>query len=319
MPKTFTFLLSCAFFCTTAHAQIWDGNPQDSTIITFSSTTNFTDNTLPMIDTSGMGLWQIGRTGKAVFQAGNPDSAGIVTDTSNPYPINANSSFAFRLNTVHLNPIVTFRHKYETTAGKDGCIVEYSNDSGATWINVKGGCNVDGGGFQGIHTANFYTVNDTLESGDTAFSGNSSGWRTSRIQFFHALPIKTTGGPCTSPGIGKWLRFRFVSDGNAESLGGWMIDQLVLEEDHYSGSVFDPRSNHASLHIFPNPASDGSFRFPVLDRQQLLNLRLYDAQGRLLFQERYQNQVQLTAYPKGLYYYTVGDGARYYAGRLVYE
>jgi hypothetical protein len=113
-----------------------------------------------------------------------------MTDTANPYYVNANQAIYFRapnsINTPYwsLNPIITFRHKFQTSL-TDGCIVEFSTDTGQTWKNVGGDCNsAVNPDFQGINTHNCYGTTDTLPGGERAFFGTSNGWQISRFQFF---------------------------------------------------------------------------------------------------------------------------------------
>lgn len=176
------------------HAQhIYDGMPGSNISIGFSSTT--VPGYIP--DSAATPLWQIGRTTKTYFTTSPFGVVGIMTDTSANYPTNANNFFIIKLQN-SLNLIVDIWHRYQTDSAHDRGIVEFSIDHGATWQNVKGDCNADSGSshFPGTLTDNFYGVNDTLATGDKAFSGNSHGAKFTRVQFFTALPIRTTSGGC---------------------------------------------------------------------------------------------------------------------------
>ena len=147
------------------------------------------------IDSNNTYLWQIGNTSKLFF-ADSGSVRGIMTDTISHYPINANSWFVLRSFPVS-NEIISFRHKYQTQAGRDGGIVEFSIDSGQSWYDVLCNSNPDSmGDIFSVFTDNFYGTNDTLSSGERAFSGMSSGWIESKIQFHISVPQvkKLTGG-----------------------------------------------------------------------------------------------------------------------------
>ena len=79
-----------------------------------------------------------------------------------------------------------------------------------------------------------------------------------------------------------WLRFTFYSDSSADSLDGWMIDNMVLTGDNPSG--IKELNSLSALKVFPQPAND------------LLNLQLvngnipesyliYDLAGRIVVAE----------------------------------
>jgi hypothetical protein len=60
-------------------------------------------------DSSNTKLWQMGSTHKSYF-ADTGSAKGIMTDTLNPYPVNANSWFVLKgfINQNYINPIISF-------------------------------------------------------------------------------------------------------------------------------------------------------------------------------------------------------------------
>lgn len=276
-------------------------------------------------DTTNTRLWQIGNTQKTFF-ADSTHATGIMTDTLNNYPVNANSWFTLKY-LMSRGIKVSFWHKYQTTAGHDGGMVEFSLDSGITWQNVLGDCNNDSAytiPYRAyVLTTNFYNNNDTLLTGEHAFSGISNGWVESQFQFYLLLiAYKTNRGLDSSCGLTSssmiQVRFRFKSDATPDSLNGWIIGKINIEEESYFESVpniYKP----ANLKIYPNPSSDAIFNFPVLDMQQSYTIEILNNLGISIINTAYKNQINLSVYPKGLYFYRVTNGKEYYSGKLVVE
>lgn len=307
-------------FATIAHAQftsgVYDGKPYDSLVLSFEPVDSLQGAILGDLDTTGTLLWDIGTTSKPYFSTGVGNDFAIMTDTSIPYPLNANDWFTV---TAHysFNTIISFRHKYETTAGHDGGIVEFSFDGGNNWQNVLDSCNADDNGIwaPGVHTDNFYGKNDTLMDGQWAFSGTSSGWIYSRLQFFVGLPVRVTAGGCY-PNTDPMIRFRFVSDDTLESMDGWMIDDIKIEADDYGSNVTS--IHHNNLNVYPNPSYDGLINFPALEDTNY-TITITNITGSTIMTSPYKPYLDLSAQPKGLYFYKVTNGVTTYTGRLTIE
>ena len=310
----FALLLSFATFCLAQ--TIYDGLPLDSTTIRFNS------GSIPgyVADTASSPLWQIGLTHKPFFATDTSGTFAIMTDTTNFYPTNANNYFIIKI-PPGINRIVDFWHKFQTDSMHAGGIVEFSQDTGITWQNVKGPCNEDSNfaGFSGIVTEGVYTFADTLLDGTPAFTGTSSGLKYSRIQFFNGFPVKTTStGGCEMTTGMIYLRFRFVSDTTVDTLAGWIIDSIKVERDMYWGSV-NKMNTLKSLYVSPNPSYDGSFTFPELEEEKGFSIEVYNALGTRLLHAPYRHSIQIANYPSGLYFYRVTNGADVYQGQLLKE
>ncbi len=267
------------------------------------------------LDSTNTALWEIGNTSKYFFS--DTDTArGIMTDTLNEYPVNANSWFTIKY-FQESGVIISFWHKYQTSEGHDGGIVEFSIDSGLTWQNMLGDCNEDSSWGAGVHTANFYGKYDTLLSGEQAFSGTSNGWIKSQFQFFPPPFVKPNGGqqPCYLGDI--TVRFRFKSDSIPDTLDGWIIGRINIEQDTYVGSV--AKVTKSSLNIYPNPSSDAGFNFPALDEEKKYRIEISNVLGARVLNVPYTHHINLSTLPKALYFYRVSDGTEYYSGQLVSE
>jgi hypothetical protein len=305
---TFLAVLYLSIASKAQSLSIVDGGNMDSVVLNFDST----DISDFVTDTSG--LWQIGSTNKTFFSSGGFIDRAMMTDTVNTYPVGANAWFIleFPVN-FNFNVIVDFTHKYQTDPGKDGCIVEFSNDGGQSWQNVKGDCNQDTMMyFPGVHTENLYGYDDTLENGERAFSGESNGWIHSRIQFLYGLPVKSTA-TCDMQDIK--MRFRFVSDSTAETMDGWIISGITIEQDEYSG--IKDIAKREKLNVFPNPSADGQFYFPEFTGKDEYTMEIINSFGQTIYRNDYQRSIDLSKYAKGLYFYKVNGEKEQYSGQLI--
>jgi hypothetical protein len=319
MKKTlYTLLLVLfAFFARTSSAQVADGYPQDSVTVTFTDTmSNF------IADTSAIPLWQMGHSYKSFFGSDSTGVTTMMTDTLHPYRANANNWFVMII-PLQTNTIVDFWHKFQTDSGHAGGAVEFSLDSGITWQNVKGGCNVDGTGWSmgGMLTSNVYSDTDTLLTGDAVFQGTQDSTTFSRIQFFMGFPVRTSSGGSGCAfygGSNVYVRFRFISDSLTDTLAGWIIDSVKIEYDYYPGSV--ARISRPDLKVYPNPAYDGIFHFPALYDEAQYQVEVYNMMGSRVLSVPYTADISLERYPAGMYYYKVSSGgADYYSGKLLKE
>lgn len=306
------FLLS-AFSLYAQNKYVRDGLPRDSIAVSLEASDSL-NNPRVRLDTTGCKLWRIGTTVKPFFTAGSMSAYAIMTDTLSPYDTNRNESFIIHLKKRTRNTILGFWHKYETDTAKDGCIVEYSADTGKTWNNVLGDCNLNTLSGFGIYTDNFYKKTDTLTDGQPAFSGNSDGWQYSRVQLFNLIYVKSTAAlNCISYGD-LYYRFRFVSDTVQNNKAGWIIDNIKIEDDYYSSGI--QTVSASSLNVHPVPAND-IVHFPALDNAQTYRLIITDITGRQIANVPYATTLYIAQYTSGMYYYKVTNGEEVYTGKLI--
>lgn len=165
----------------------------------------------------------------------------IVTDTVNNYPLGNSSSFYFnhKLWSTHGILAVQWKQKLDMDKKRDGGIVEFSVDYGATWQNA----------FNNPYVYNYFGFDpankDTLLSGEYAHSGTDSAWKD--VWFC----LQTTWlASCDS----LKMRYRFVFDSIETSQEGWMIDNLNV---HFT--MLHPVKEIARedyFHVYPNPSGD---------------------------------------------------------------
>lgn len=317
-------IFSLLLLATTSYAQpggIWQGVAVDSTEFSFETYDSLNNTvTMDIIDTNGAMLWDIGTTSKAYFSANTGNSYAIMTDTTDTYPTNANDWFTLKLDRdQNKGAIVSFRHNYQTTSQHDGGMVEYSYDHGANWTNIVDSCNDNTGlPFMGIYTYNFYTKNDTILNNGWGFSGTSNGWMQSAFQLpTGPIPLRTNASWNCLPNDTVWVRFRFVSDDTLETLDGWMIDDIRVDHDNYWVSVKNVTKT-ANLNPYPNPSYDGLINFPALEGTNY-TITIINITGSTIMTSPYKPYLDLSAQPKGLYFYKVTNGVTTYTGRLTIE
>ena len=97
------------------------------------------------IDSDSSNVWQIGIPQKIIFDSAATLPNAIVTDTINFYPSSDTSRFIAK---VYLNGnnwgifALQWKQKLDLDTAFDGGIIEYSTDTGNTWVNVFNNPNV---------------------------------------------------------------------------------------------------------------------------------------------------------------------------------
>jgi hypothetical protein len=174
---------------------------------------NAQNNLLVTVGTNTDNVWQIGAPSKTLFTAASTTPNAIVTLTSGVYPKGNVSTFSFAVahyTTCNFCPYaLQWNQKLDMEFGKDGGIVEFSND-GQTWQNA----------LVSSSTYQFYgfmpgSVSST--SGQACFSGTDNAWRS--IWLCLSAPVANVNDSI-------FYRFTFRSDTVQTSQEGWMIDNV---------------------------------------------------------------------------------------------
>jgi len=252
------------------------------------------------IDPDSSNVWQIGTPQKIIFESASTMPNAIVTDTINFYPSNDTSSFIAK---VYLNGnnwgifALQWKQKLDMDTSFDGGIIEYSVDTGNTWINV----------FNNPYVYNFYgydTLNaDTLSGGEFAFSGTDSTWKDIWLCFDLSWLSQ----------FYQWndtvlFRFTLLSDSVDNSKEGWMIDNM-LSHITFVHTINETASDNY-LNVYPNPASnivtiqaEKTMNYHIIERMELV-----DPLGRVV--DKWINiptkfWFDVSQYPSGLYFLKV--------------
>ena len=219
------------------------------------------------VDPDSSNVWQIGPPQKIIFSSASTQPNVIVTDTINYYPVNDTSRFIAK---VWLNFgnwgifALQWKQKLDMDTAFDGGIIEYSTDTGNTWVNV----------FNNPYVYNFYgydTTNvDTLSGGEYAFSGTDSTWRDIWLCFDLSWLQQY------APSDTVLFRFTLLSDSVNNNKEGWMIDNMIAHIT-FIHTVKDINQTDY-LNIYPNPtngvvniAAEKMMGFHIIEHMELIN------------------------------------------------
>lgn len=197
------------------------------------------------IDPDSSNIWQIGKPQKTIFDSAATFPNAIVTDTINFYPSNDTSRFVAK---VYLDGYIwgifalQWKQKLDMDMKFDGGIIEYSIDTGHTWVNVFNDPYVYN--FYGFETAN----QDTLTGGEYAFSGTDTVWRDIWLCFDMSWLYELSGNDTIL------FRFTLLSDSIDNNKEGWLIDNMIAHITYIH--TVKETDDDTYLKIYPNPASD---------------------------------------------------------------
>ena len=283
IKKTITIILSLLFAIQTYSQWNWP-------IITFDDSTYLN---YIIIDTVSNinNIWQVGPPDKTNFTQALSLPNAIITDTTQPYPINDTSVFYIRYITAP-NPggggwtgtSLFFYYKIDTDEDFDFGKIDFSPDNGQLWIDY---------------------LNDTLYNNcyflfcDPLFTGTNEEWT-----YFEILNYPDCFN--ISEGDTIWYRFTFISDGIQSEKDGWIIDDIVLN-GMYEG-IEEPGNGTISLSVYPNPVKECeiTFEFDNTEHHRNMEIKCYDLLGDLVHSEKvYRHQgmsrVSTAGWPSGMY------------------
>jgi len=217
------------------------------------------------IDSDTSNVWQIGPPQKIIFDSAATQPNVIVTDTINYYPINNTSSFSFGIDPSGFGwgiLALQWKQKLNFDSGFDGGIIEFSTDTGNSWQNV----------FNNPYVYNFYGFDlanqDTLTTGDYAFSGTDSTWKDIWLCFDISWLIFSDS---------LIFRYTLKSDSIDNNKEGWMIDNLLAHITiiHTVNEV----EQEEYLKVYPNLTSGAVNiqarkidEFHIIEKMELINV-----------------------------------------------
>jgi len=216
--------------------------------------------------------WQIGVPNKTIFTTSRSGTNAIITDTTNPYPINDTSSFYFTIYKPDYDQYCalwfTFWHKFDTDSITDYGYIDFSYDGGENWHQ---------GTNWYLNFAHFGFSREYVNIGggfeDPFISGNSYGWVYDQYVMQWNYGVKKGFSEPIYPDS-LMIRFNFISDSIQTNKNGWMIDDIHVEK-LVCGGIHDLRS--ANVRIYPNPTQS------LLDIQStnhlIESLEIFDLAG----------------------------------------
>ena len=310
MKKLFVFLLAFLQF-TLCSSQINPGlGIYDLDSCDFES-----DCSMVRFDTLNQGIWQVGTPFKSNFTAAYSPVHAILTDSLNPYPGSNHSWFELAIpNTSWFNILIEFKHKFDTDTLLDGGYIEPSYDDEGIWTNVLYDGMVHGGM---VNFENLYSPADSLANGEPGFSGYSTDWVTTRMQWIWVFPVKSF------PPDTLRLRFYFVSDSVQTNKDGWMIDDLLISYVDLGGSI-DEISISNKINLYPNPGHDFIWIESMGFSGDYLTLDIFNLQGPKVNQLKTVTsdkiKVDITNLEKGIYFVQIRNSQKVFGtGKFLKE
>lgn len=252
--------------------------------------------------TDSTNIWQIGPPQKAMFDSAFTAPNVIVTDTLNYYPIGANASFYVSI----LDPFwnhgiaaIRWMQKLDIDTAHDGGIIEYSLDSGNTWLSVFNNPYVYN--FYGYDTANI----DSLETGEFAFSGTDSTWRDIWLCFDWSYLLNYDS---------VVFRYRFVSDSVDNQKEGWMIDNMRIHMTWVHTVAKSPEQAY-KMKVYPTTTT-GRVQIEgekINEYYVIENMQLISADGKVVKQyglAPVKFYIDIHDQPDGMYYLKIQTNKR---------
>lgn len=302
-----------------------DVNPNDDTTFwrisvmdTFASypyCNNFeTGNGIPPLTTMNAlkfqntkNCWEQGTPAKNIIQGAHAGTGAWITELNLNYLQNDSSGLflpVFVVDTVNCYHISFWSYTL-TEAQKDGGVVEYSYDYGATWIRL------------GIYwEPNWYdeaTCTGLGPGPQPNFGGTTAGWvlKERDVRFNQAGPVV--------------FRFRFGSNGNIQS-EGWAIDDVCfarippctvgMEEQEQNGLALED--------AYPNPSGTTTNVGYNLPESGTVNLVLRDVLGNEIQTQQVDQQqgyntwtIDVSNLADGIYFYELQFEGQIITKRLV--
>ncbi|MGV3613203.1 MAG: T9SS type A sorting domain-containing protein [Fluviicola sp.] len=256
-------------------------------------------------------LWQIGQAQKNNFTSGYNSLKAIVTDLTNPYASNNTSAFVISWttdqpsNSIHwANSRIQFAYNVDSDTLTDYGSIEFSPDSGATWIDLLDVDDPTYGSFLDWETSG---PNGTMPP---VLSGNSNGW------IYYSLNMQPLSTELAIPaGTTILWRFSFTSDGNQTNKDGLMFDNIGLV-------VTPPLSvseiSADNIQISPNPVIS-TMDIHFSGSAENMSYRIYSSEGKLIKEFENQNAdatLDLNTLDTGIYYLSIhGSGNQLLASK----
>jgi len=237
--------------------------------------------------------WEQGTPAKNIMQGAHAGTGAWVTDLNLNYLQNDSSGLflpVFTVDTVNCYHIEFYTYTL-TEAQKDGGILEYSHDYGATWNRL--------GNFGDPQWYNQAVCTGLGSGSQPNFGGTSAGWilKSRDVRFHQAGPVI--------------MRFRFGSNGSIQS-EGWAIDDVCFSRiPPCTVGMEEQPDNGLTLHeAYPNPTGSTTTIEYNLPESGKVNLVLRDVLGNEVQTQQGQQQqgqnfwtIDVSNLANGVYFY----------------
>ena len=244
--------------------------------------------------------WEIGQIQKNSFTSGYNSPKAIATDTLDPYTSNDTSAFVISWttnqpsNSIYWTTVsLQFAYNVDSDTLTDYGTIEFSPDSGATWIDLL---DVDHPTYGSYLEWN---LSDSTGTIPPTLSGNSNGW-IHRSLSMHLLSYELA----IPAGTTILWRFSFISDGNQTNKDGLAFDDITL---FITPPLNVEETAAENIQISPNPVSSAmDIRFS--GAAENVSYRIYSSDGKLITQfdkQDTETSLDLSTLNAGIYYLNV--------------
>lgn len=267
-------------------------NAQDQ----YSWNLNFDFNATRSMD-SLHGCWQIGAPQKTILDSAYTTPFALITDTILPYPVEEISYADFSVPVYSYGEyvVLSFRHRMDADPEEAFGWLEYFDPGfDNAWIKV-GGTSDWSYGF-------ILWSGDGLETDSTLlFPGGDSAWKYTQV-VWHCLGVFQGDLQRDELPDSMRLRFSFQALANTNQRGGWMIDDIVLENYGYCSGL--PTIAAPSFSIMPNPAKDRMMLDLGQEKSYPQVVELLNTFGAIVRSESIRSSrqwIDLSNIPEGMY------------------
>jgi len=300
--KLFFIIPTIFLFLTSTNGQSWWGNYY----LNFDNGQNLHHLKIDNISNPN-NIWQIGVPQKSHFNVAHSIPNVIVTQKTNPYPINDTSVFIIK-NTAnggftapHTVIIRGYYSVYSDTLTDFGKF-EFSPNNGSTWVDL-----INSGTYSPYIM--WYSPKPTL-------SGNSNGWKRFEVNIAQLGPLFNIHFNDT-----VLYRFTFISDNIQTNKDGLMFDSF--EFIYFFEGINETNKNNI-FSISPCPALDIITIYQkIFISYTTPELSIYNLQGQLLIQQnltKTETEIDISGLQPGVYFATLLlNGAVVASEKLIIE
>jgi hypothetical protein len=250
-------------------------------------------------------LWQYCTPDKAFF---NTTGHAMVTDSINNYSVPDTSIFELRYkeNYPMMSYYIEITHKYDFDVYNAGGFISFSLDSGKTWgsiDNYLNNINAFCTEYAQFFASNSYLKSDSLTDGTPCFTGTTTEWKKTFLEFIFYLPVKTEPVDCYNIRT-VWTRFTFVSLPTTQQENGWAIKKLKWGLLNLGGSVNEIKL--ADELYFQNPVQD-KLILNTNNNEHFTKILITDISGKEILKMNYSKEISLENLQSGLYFLYLTD------------
>lgn len=236
-----------------------------------------------IIPTNPNNKWEIAAPQKTLFTSAFSPTNVIVTDKTNPYPINDTSFFIIKNTAGHGlvgNWVASLSGKYFVNSDSllDFGKIEFSPNNGTSWISLT-------------HATTY--SNSIVWNTEPTLTGNSNGWK------YFDVNIASLGSLLNIHyGDTILYKFSFISDNIQTNKDGLMYDDIEFLD--LVESIPEIKNDNL-IFLYPNPTRsvlniNGSSDFSIISST------IFDLMGNIVSSNNHQTNIDISNLLPGMYF-----------------